>query len=95
MIANLVMDEANGFLARHSDIQGDFAQAVGGLTWGLMRAYYESPCHPGVVMNPADPAGLPEGTPAGDWWYCPTCCLAYRYRSDEEIAANKAKGGRK
>lgn len=88
------IDEGRDFLARHPDLD-DPAATIGALTWGFLRAVYEAPCHPGVSMNPVPAACMDQLPRPGDWWYCPTCLLSYRYRSAEEMAAEATPKKRK
>lgn len=92
---NYAIDEAAAFLERHPDANSNPMGGTAALAFGFLRALYESPCHPGVSMNPVPADWLDETMPPGDWWYCPECGLAYRYRSDEEIAAEQPQPKRR
>lgn len=81
--AATIYTEGNAFLARHPDLDRIGAD-WGALTWGLMRALYESPCHPGSFMVPVPEAEWYQLPHPGEWWYCTVCRLAYQYRTEDE-----------
>lgn len=80
--ANYAIDEARGFLDRHPDAGAHALGGLAALAFGMLRAIYESPCHPGTSMVPVSDAQKVANDPplTGDWWVCPTCLLCYEYR---------------
>lgn len=76
-----VYSEGAAFLARHPELDRVGAD-WGALTWGFMRALYESPCHPGSFMVPVPETECYQLPQEGDWWYCTVCQVAYEYRTE-------------
>jgi hypothetical protein len=87
---NYAVDEARDFLDRHADAHAHALGGLAALAYGMLRAIYESPCHPGTSLVPLTDKHKAANDPplVGDWWICPACHLCHEYRKEGADAAH-------